>query len=198
MAKLTDKQWLQVKAKYECGKGVTELSNMYETPKSTIFSKIKKEGWQQGEIAHFVQENANSLNTIANNSRTIAQNRTEIELQTIKEETLNIAGLKNKAQEIQNCMLDIIQFSAEQTKNILKNSPDGLYVSAESAQGTQYKRTTEFVKDLIPAMSAANTILGLDKSNVEITNNTQNNIIKKISNDPVQASRDYQDLIHGK
>lgn len=50
MAKLTDKQWLDVKALYECGHGVTELSKRFNTPKSTLQSRVKKECWQQGRI----------------------------------------------------------------------------------------------------------------------------------------------------
>lgn len=46
--KLTDKQWLEVKALYECGHGVTELAKRFNTPKSTLQSRVKKENWQQG------------------------------------------------------------------------------------------------------------------------------------------------------
>lgn len=53
MTRLTDKQWLEVKALYECGYGVTELSKRFNTPKSTLQSRVKKESWQQGVLQSY-------------------------------------------------------------------------------------------------------------------------------------------------
>lgn len=55
MAKLTEKQWLEIKALYECGHGVTELSKRFNTPKSTLQSRVKKESWQQDKFKYLTK-----------------------------------------------------------------------------------------------------------------------------------------------
>lgn len=161
--KLTDKQWLEVKALYECGHGVTELSKRFNTPKSTLQSRVKKENWQQGEIAQEIIENAKALNVIHETSHKIAQNRTDIEMRVIDDEILSIAKLKNSAYDSQLQMIELLTLATNQAKQIIQNNPSGLHVKSQTDNGVAYGRNTEFIKDLLPAMNATNAILGIGK-----------------------------------
>jgi hypothetical protein len=198
MAKLTEKQWLEVKALYECGHGVTELSKRFDTPKSTLQSKVKKESWQQGEIAQEIIENATALNVIHNISHKIAQNRTDTEIRTINDEILNLANVRNLAKQSQENMFEVLALATKQVKQLMQNSPDGLYIAGDGDKGVRYGRTTEFVKDLIPAMNAANAILGVSKeqptTNVQINNSTHAEVT--MPNNAIDASKAYQQLIN--
>lgn len=171
--KLTDKQWLEVKALYECGHGVTEIAKRFNTPKSTLQSRVKKENWQQGEIAQEIIENANALNIIHETSHKIAQNRTDTEIRTINDEILNLANVRNLAKQAQEDMFEVLSLATKQVKQILQDNPSGLHVKSQG-DTTSFGRNTEFVKDLIPAMNAANAILGIGKepqTQVNIQNN---------------------------
>lgn len=182
MAKLTDKQWLEVKALYECGHGVTELSKRFNTPKSTLQSRVKKENWQQGEIAQEIIENAKALNVIHETSHKIAQNRTDTEIRAINNEILNLANVKNLAMQAQEDMFEVLSLATAQVKQILLDNPNGLHVKSVGAAGESYGRNTEFMKDLIPAMSAANAILGIGKEQptTAIQINNENKIEDKV------------------
>lgn len=179
--KLTDKQWLEVKALYECGHGVTELSKRFNTPKSTLQSRVKKENWQQGEIAQEVIENANALNIIHNTSHKIAQNRTNTEIRTINDEILNLVNVRNLAKQSQEDMFEVLSLATKQIKQLMKDNPCGLHIKSQGENGNTFGRNTEFVKDLIPAMNAANAILGIGKeqptTNVQINNDNDNDKI---------------------
>ena len=195
--KLTDKQWLDVKALYECGHGVTELSKRFNTPKSTLQSRVKKEQWVQGEIAQEIIENAKALNVIHDNSHKIAQNRTETEIRAINNEILDLAGLKKRATNVQESMLELVELSTKQVKQVLKDNPSGLHIKSQGENGTSFGRNTELVKDLIPAMNAANAILGIGKESPQVAVQVNNNIETQLPDNAIDASRAYQDMING-
>ena len=180
--KLTNKQWLEVKALYECGHGVTELAKRFNTPKSTLQSRVKKEDWQQGEIAQEIIENAKALNVIHDTSHKIAQNRTDTEIRTINDEILNLANVRNLAKQAQEDMFEVLSLATKQVKQILQDNPSGLHIKSQGENGNSFGRNTEFVKDLIPAMNAANAILGIGKEQptTAIQINNENKIEDKV------------------
>ena len=109
-----------------------------------------------------------------------------------------MAELKNKAKGVQQSVLDLIKLASDQAKQIMVDNPSGLHVKSQG-ESTAFGRNTEFVKDLIPAMNAANAILGIGKeskdTNIQINNSTHAEVT--MPDNAIDASRAYQELING-
>jgi hypothetical protein len=188
--------WEKARALYELGNSLSIISNQTGIDRSSISKRSKKDSWIQGEIQQLKNEKINAISglvEIENKIQQQIQPHQIVEFNKAVDEGLRLKSLAMTAQE---GMLELVQISTNQVKQLLNNLPDGLYVAGNGDKGVRYGRTTEFVKDLIPAMNAANAILGINNKN-EITTNVQiNNDAQQISiNDPIEAAQVYQDLM---
>jgi hypothetical protein len=174
-------KWQEAQTLFELGNSLSYISNKTDIDRSSISKKAKQEGWQQGRIQHLQDEKVVAVSNLIDIEKKINSEIQPHEKEILNNEVLEITKLKIAAKNVQAQMLTMLRKATEQVNRILENSPDGLYTKGESAQGTQYGRTTEFVKDLVSAMPSTNTILGLDKSLVEVNNNTQNNNDEQIT-----------------
>lgn len=177
MAKLTDKQWLEIKTKYSLNIPLRKIADDYNTSASTISRKANAENWEiDTALKHSMSTVAVGLGDLQQKMQHMQQPQTDV----IVNEIINQAGLKKRANIVQESMLDLIKLASDQAKQILQDNPNGLHVKSSGVAGESYGRNTEFVKDLIPAMTAANAILGIGKeskdTNIQINNDHQDKV----------------------
>jgi DNA invertase Pin-like site-specific DNA recombinase len=173
--KITDKQWLEIKQMYEMGVKVRDIAAKYDYDHANIIRKAKKLGWINGSTMQIVQAKAEAIKDIITIDAHLHQNKSEFEREIINERVLELAELKYQAQTYQSTMFDVLNLAANQAKKIVANNVDGTYIKAEGANGTTYGLTSEIIRNLTPAMTAANAILGVGKETaaVQINNNAE-------------------------
>lgn len=173
MAKYTEKQITTARTAYEAGDSLLSASKQANIPEATLRRYAKSGSWEQGKWRTEIEENANSLKNIVKNDEAMANEMTNLQKQMTLERIIDLSGLKYQAQSVQESMLELVELSTKQVKQILQDNPSGLHVKSQG-DTTSFGRNTEFVKDLIPAMNAANAILGIGKepqTQVNIQNN---------------------------
>ncbi len=182
--RVSEDTWLKIKVKYETGKYTMQhLADEFGCAKSSISEKVKKANWQPNKTRKLLTDKAVQVSNIIEaiditeqDQTTEPNNRTtellsSEEIPLFKDEVLAEIGLKRVAEYMQYTVMKLVNKAAGQVTKVLDNAPDGLYIKGQSPGGTQYGRTTEFIKDLVSAMPAANTLLGYgDKltSNVQV------------------------------
>lgn len=174
MAKYTDKQITIARTAYEAGDSLLSSSKQANIPEATLRRYAKNESWEQGKWRTEIEENANSLKNIVKNDEAMANEMTNLQKQMTLERIIDLSGLKYQAQSVQESMLELVELSTKQVKQIILDNPSGLHIKSQGENGNSFGRNTEFVKDLIPAMNAANAILGIGKEPVNQVN-IQNN-----------------------
>lgn len=179
MARLTDKDWLEIKTKYQAGHKLRDIAKEYNYDAGNITKRAKKDGWVHGEIQQEILSKANAVSDLITSETKIQQKIQQNQTEIVNREVFALAELKNVAKDVQQSMLNLIKLASEQAKNIIENNPSGLHVKSQG-DSTSYGRNTEFVKDLIPAMNAANAILGIGKeskdTNIQINNDQQDKV----------------------
>lgn len=111
--------------------------------------------------------------------------------------TTNKKQLLTKATSLHSDILDVISTAVVHVKTVLRNNPDGVYLKAAGATNT-YGRTTEFVKDLLPALQLTAEYInpGTAESKVLTDDDGDVNLkLKPIPEDPIAASRVYQEMM---
>jgi len=183
MAKYTEKQITIARTAYEAGDSLLSASKQANIPEATLRRYAKSESWEQGKWRTEIEENANSLKNIVKNDEAMTNEMTNLQKQMTLDRIINLSGLKTKAQSVQESMLELVELSTKQVKQILQDNPSGLHVKSQNENGETFGRNTEFVKDLIPAMTAANAILGVgkdDKPTTAIQINNENKTEEKV------------------
>ena len=179
MAKLSDKDWLEIKTKYSLNTPLRKIADEYNTSASTISRKANSENWQiDTELKQSISTVATDLSDLQQKMKHLQQPQSDI----VVNEIINQAGLKKKANAVQESMLELIKLASNQAKQILQDNPSGLHIKSQGENGNSFGRNTEFVKDLIPAMNAANAILGIGKEQptTAIQINNENKIEDKV------------------
>lgn len=174
MAKYTDKQITIARTAYEAGDSLLSASKQANIPEATLRRYSKANAWEHAKWRAQIEENANSIKSIIKNDEVMANEMPNLQKQMTLERIIDLSGLKYQAQSVQESMLELIKLASDQAKNILQDNPNGLHIKSDGANGSTFGRNTEFVKDLIPAMNAANAILGIGKEPVNQVN-IQNN-----------------------
>ena len=195
MAKYTEKQFAIARTSYEAGDSLRDASRKSEIPETTLRRYAKTEGWECGKWRTQIETKANSIKNIIDVDEKMAQGMAQIQKQLSDDRILDLSGLKYKAQKVQDSMLDLINLATKQVTQVIENNPEGLHIKSQG-ETTGYGRNTEFVKDLIPAMNAANNILGTSKAQPDNPDNPvpQNS---ELPEDPIDASFVYQEFMKG-
>lgn len=175
MAKYTEKQITTARTAYEAGDSLLSASKQANIPEATLRRYAKSGSWGQGKWRTEIEENANSLKNIVKNDEAMANEMTNLQKQMTLERIIDLSGLKYQAQSVQESMLELVELSTKQVKQLLQDNPSGLHIKSQGESGSTFGRNTEFVKDLIPAMNAANAILGVSKEIPAAQVNIQNN-----------------------
>ena len=179
MAKLTDNDWLEIQARYELGHTLRKIADEYGTSASTISRRATSENWQiSNSLQQAVQVVASDLGELQQKTQHMQQSQLDV----VFDEVVRLSGIKQRASEVQESMLDLIKLASAQAKKLLQDNPSGLHVKSQGENGSTFGRNTEFVKDLIPAMTAANAILGIGKEQptTAIQINNENKIEDKV------------------
>ncbi|MCC2644760.1 MAG: hypothetical protein K0R94_538 [Burkholderiales bacterium] len=182
MTKLTQKQWIEIKAKYQMGKSIREIAREYNYDSGNLSRKAKKEGWVHGEIQHLITAKANAINEVAKTTAEIQQATLPKQQETIEREVLVLAGLKQKSLHVQYQVMDLVNDIVKQTIVFVANNQSGLYIKSQSETGITYGRNSEIVKDLAPILNGINSIIN-PKSDITVNNNQQNNMLIKLADE---------------
>lgn len=187
MARLNDADWLKIKVKFESTDSddisLETIANEFGCSKGAISQKAKKDGWTRSRTKQTKQDNVNALNNLVEVTKQTKQELNEAEQEIFTGEVLASSKLKFEAATTQSRLLKLIDKAAQQVDDILDNNPSGLHVKSQNENGETFGRNTEFVKDLIPAMTAANAILGVgkdDKPTTAIQINNENKTEEKV------------------
>ena len=186
MARLNDADWLKIKVKFESTNSedisLEAIANEFGCSKGAISQKAKKDGWTRSRTKQTKQDNVNALNNLIEVTKQTKQELNEVEQELFTNEILAASKLKFEASTAQSRLLKLIDKAAQQVDNILDNNPSGLHIKSQGENGNSFGRNTEFVKDLIPAMNAANAILGIGKEQptTAIQINNENKIEDKV------------------
>ncbi len=105
MTKLTSRQWLEIKTKYQMGKPIRAIAREYNYDSGNLTRKAKKERWTHGEIQQIVSTQANIINVLIENTAVIQQKITLEQHQIIFNEVLLLAGIRELAYNTQFEML---------------------------------------------------------------------------------------------
>lgn len=177
--KFEENQIIIAQTSYEAGDSLREASRQSSIPEATLRRYAKENKWEQGKWRTEINIKSSSIREIIKTDAKMAQGMTQQQKILTDNRILDLADLKYNSYELQMQTINLLKLANQQVQNIIINNPNGLYIKGESANGTNYGRTTEFIKDLTSAMPAVNTTLGLDKG-LEINNNTQNNLVPTI------------------
>lgn len=111
----------------------------------------------------------------------------------------NTRSIASKAMDLHHELLDTISKAVASVKTIIINNPDGVYQKTHGITDS-YGRTTEFLKDILPALSlTAEYINPSSALHKIITSSGQTEgaevNIEDFPVNPMDAARKYQDLI---
>lgn len=155
--------WDKARALYELGNSLSIISDKTGIDRSSISKRAKKDGWIQGEIQQLKNEKINAISDLATVENKIQQQIQPHQISEFNKAVDDGLRLKLLATNVQESMLELVELSTKQVKQVLKDNPSGLHIKSQGENGTSFGRNTELVKDLIPAMNAANAILGIGK-----------------------------------
>lgn len=86
MARLTDKQWLQVRVDYEVhGMSYRQLIEKYQTSKAALSRRVVQENWQKGKAEQLINKKTNAIKELRE-CETLAEPLTEPELIAVEYE----------------------------------------------------------------------------------------------------------------
>ena len=175
VAKLTDKDWLEIKTKYQAGHKLRDIAIQFGINFTTVSKRAKKDGWTHGDIQQEIAIKANAVSELISVEQKIQQKIQQNQTDIVNREVFELAELKNKAKDVQQSMLELIKLASDQAKQIMIDNPNGLHITSQG-ESIGFGRNTQFVKDLIPAMNVANAILGIGKEQpstaIQVNNNT--------------------------
>ena len=158
MARPHKVDWEEVEKAYEAGERICDIARRMNINPGSISNKAKELGWtKKREITRILKtlspENVQSLTSL---NHDFIINVDEI--------------IQRDARNLITAFIEIANMSLNQTKEIIKNCPDGLYIKSSTSSGVTYERTTNFIKDLLPIMNSLNAYIGLNTNTVNNTN----------------------------
>lgn len=110
----------------------------------------------------------------------------------------NTLSITSKAMILHHELLNTIGDTVATVKNLIANSPDGLYQKSAGASDS-YGRVTEFIKDLLPALQLTAEYINPNTAISRILSGSadteQHEEVINYPSDPMEAARRYQDLI---
>jgi len=177
MARLTDKQWSEIEVRYKAGHKLRDIANEYGYNAGNITKRAKKLGWTHGKLQQELESKANHISGIIEIDNKLQQELQQNQIKVFNELAMDLSGLKYKALDVQHGMLDLINLTVQQARQVIQDNPDGLHIKTRGDNSTSYGRNTEFIKDLTAVMPVANAILGVGKPDtaVQINNNIDSN-----------------------
>jgi hypothetical protein len=209
--------WDAIKLDYLHGTAVREIGKKYNIDPAQIVRKAKSKGWKPHNTIGKVIDKMVDTVRIETNVDDILDNDLEYkELENVlstcgntdivRKSIIKRAIMQNKAFSTGLKSYQIIDQYLDITINNLKNSSNGLYKKGTDKFGNDVMASyaDDLSKVIIPTLSESNKALGITSTQVAIQNNFgdkgngDNTAEFKISNDPVQASKDYQKMINDK
>ena len=139
MAKLIDKDWLEIKTRYELGHTLRKIADDYGINASTISRKANAENW---EIQIPLQQSVLAVSNDLGELQQKTQHMQQEQINVVFNEVVKLSGLKQRASEVQEYMLDLIKLASTQAKQILQDNPSGLHVKSQGENGSTFGRNT--------------------------------------------------------